>query len=535
MKLRLPQLVEKFMQIRAPLFVKIMAPLVVLIILTVGLSGYLIYQETTRRWQADMDTRVQRVAALVANTVDIDQLQLIREPADIDGPAYAQIAGQLEQATTAGNLAWVGIYYREGDYFYYWADYDYSGVGYPFFYATPAHLATYLDQQPRPVEYTDEFGSYFGYIAPIIALTETGESQVVGLVEALIDQESRYLLQRATLNRVLLILVVGSIIAISLSALITVSLFNLPLRQLQKGALILARGQFGHTISLPSRDELSDLADTFNYMSGQLDQFYRQQTERERVQHELEIARRVQQGIFPARIPQVPGLAIAALCRPHRETSGDFYDLLALGDGQLGVVVGDVSGKSISAAMLMVAAQSTIRAEAYNYDSPARVLDEANAMLYHNILPGMFTAASYARLDVQRREMVWANAGQIYPFLLRRSQPVKREEQLCYLETHGDSLPLGMTPAIRYYANQLSLLPGDTVVFYTDGIVEAMNPSRQLYGFERLEVLMRSLAHDLSPQALVEAIMDDVAAFVGPADQHDDITIVAVTLTDGLR
>ena len=520
------------MKIRVPLLIKIMVPLIALIIITVGISGYRVYRESTGRWRTEMDVRLERVAALVARTVDSDQLQSIREPVDIDTPAYSAVAQQLEQAMTAGNLNWVGIYYREGDYFYYWVDTDFTGVGYPFFFATPAHLAAYETQQPQPVQYTDEFGSYYGFVAPIVRTNKNGSAEVLGLVEALVYIEARDLLQRDTLNRVLGILIGGSVIAVGLSLVINLVLFNRPLRTLQRGALALAEGKFGYTINLPTRDEWGDLAATFNQMSDQLERLYQERAEQERVQRELEIARNVQQALFPAQIPTVTGLEIAAFCRPHRETSGDFYDLLELGAGQIGVVVGDVSGKSIPAAMLMVAAQSIIRAEAYNHSSPARVLNESNTILHHNIPRGMFAAVSYARFDARSGELVWANAGQIYPFLLHRVRPDNLQEYPRYLETRGVALPLGMHTAHLYKDHQLKLLSGDTVLFYTDGVIEAMNEERSLYGFERLESLVRTLDEDLTPQALIEAVLASVATFVGPAEQHDDITLVAIKVRD---
>jgi sigma-B regulation protein RsbU (phosphoserine phosphatase) len=520
------------MKLRTPLFIKIMLPIVALIILAVGLTGYRVYQASTQRWQTEMDTRLKRVATLVASTVETETLKLVREPTDIDGPAYARIATRLEQAVTAGNLAWVGIYYREGDYFYYWVDQDYSGVGYPFFYATPEHFAAFDDQQLHQVQYTDEFGSYYGFVAPIVIAGETGP-QTLGLVEALVDLESRDLLQRDTLSRVWPILVGGAVVAAILSLIITVVMVSRPLRQLQRGALALASGQFGHTIELRARvkDELQDVADAFNQMSGQLERLYREQADRERIQREMEIARTVQQALFPTQIPQVSGLEVAAFCRPHRETSGDFYDLLALSDGQLGVVIGDVSGKSIPAAMVMVAAQSTIRAEAFAQVSPAQVLDQSNVLLQRNMPRGMFVAASYARLDAGSGEMVWANAGQIYPVLLHRVRPADPQDYPRYLEATGAAFPLGLNPDIEYEDQPLKLIPGDIVLFYTDGVIEAMNPANELYGFERLETLVRSLAVDLSPQTLVEAVLADIATFVGSAEQHDDITLVAVKLT----
>jgi serine phosphatase RsbU (regulator of sigma subunit) len=518
------------MRIRMPLFVKVMLPLVALIIVTVGLSGYRVYRESTERFQSEMDTRLEHVAVLTANTISPTLLSSIREPVDIDGPEYKSIARQLESALTAGNLAWVGIYYREDDYFYYWVDADYTGVSYPFLYPAPGHLAAYEDQQAHRVQYTDEYGSYYGFVAPIIVTDEEGQSQVLGLVEAVLAGEATNLLQRDTLNRVWPILIGGSVIAVVLSMLVAGWTFNRPLRRLQQGALTLAAGQFGHTIDLRSNDELDELAGTFNEMSLQLEHLYIERAERERMQRELEIAHNVQQALFPARLPQLAGLEVAAYCLPYRETSGDFYDILALARERLGIVVGDVSGKSIPAAMMMVAAHSTIRSEAFDHESPAFVLSESNRMLSRDVPRGMFVAASYATLDARSRQMVWANAGQIYPFLLHRVRPAG-EQYPKYLETTGAALPLGMSSSVEYSDHCLQLQPGDTVLFYTDGVVEAMNSTRELYGFERLEALACEMSSSLSPQALIDAVVADVNAFVGPAEQHDDITLVAVRMS----
>ena len=515
---------------RVPLFVKMMAPLVVLILLIVLWSGYRVYQESTRRWQSEMDTRLERIATLVASTVDGERLKAVRQPMDTDGPVFLEIQEQLNQALTAGNLSWVGIYYRQGDAFFYWVDTDSTGVGYPFFYATPEHLAAYEDRQPHRVRYADEFGSYYGFVAPILVTGEAGEPEVLGLVEAVLVEEATQLVKRDTLSRVLPILIGGGLATMGLSLLVTMVVLNRPLRRVRQGALALASGRLGYTIKLGSDDELGDLARVFNQMSTQLEELYRERAEHERLQRELEIARGVQQALFPAQLPQVAGWEIAALCRPHRETSGDFYQLLALDEGQLGVVVGDVSGKSIPAAMLMVAAHSAIGAEANDHASPGQVLNEANAVLCRNIPRGMFVAASYARLDAASGEIRWANAGQLYPLLVHRPHPIEAQEDLLYLETSGMAVPLGMHPAASYDDQRLKLVPGDTVVFYTDGVVEAMNPARELYGFERLEGLVRSLPPDTGPQALIEAVLADVSAFIGSAELHDDLTLVVVKL-----
>lgn len=262
------------MKLRISVFVRIMAPLVLLIVLTVGISGYRVYRATTERWQSEMDTRLERVATLIAQQVDPELLQQIRQPADLGNAAYLQIQQILNMALTAGNLNWIGIYYSEGGYLYYWVDTSDSGVGYPFFYATPAHFAALQDGQPHRVAYTDEFGSYYGFVAPIVVRDESAQPQTIGLVEAVLDGESAQLLQRSSLSQVLPTLIGGMLVAIGVATLITMLAFQRPLQHLKRGALALANGEFEHTILLHSNDELGDLAITFNQMAVQLASVY---------------------------------------------------------------------------------------------------------------------------------------------------------------------------------------------------------------------------------------------------------------------
>lgn len=517
------------MSIRFPIFFKITIPMILLITITIGVSGYLVYTESTQRWQADLDTRLNRVTRLLATTINTDALQEIREPVDIDNPEYRVVQLQLQQVLTASNLAWVSIYYRDRDQIYYWVDTNATGVGFPFLYATEEHYAAFIDRSPQRVRYAAETGAYYGTVMPIIVANQDG-SQVLGVVEASFAQEASVLVQRTLITRIVIILASGVIVAIGLAAIITNLLFNRPLRRLQRGALTLATGNFGHTIDLDTHDELGDLARTFNFMSNEIGHLYRERADSERTQRELEIAHDVQQALFPKDTPRLSGIEIAAFCKPHRETSGDFYDLITLGDGRLGIVVGDVSGKSLPAAMVMLLAYSTIRAEANDHMSPAMVLNESNAILCRNVPQGMFIAASYALLDSHSHEMVWANAGQLMPVLLRDLPALDTQHHPQYLETTGDRFPLGVIPDLTYNDQRLRLPLGSTVLFFTDGVVEAHNTIQELYGFQRLDTLVGSLPANLPPQAIIDAVLSDVFAFVGSAEQHDDITLIAVKI-----
>jgi sigma-B regulation protein RsbU (phosphoserine phosphatase) len=248
-----------------------------------------------------------------------------------------------------------------------------------------------------------------------------------------------------------------------------------------------------------------------------------------RVEQELEIARQIQSNLFPSTLPQAAGLTLAATCLPARETGGDFYDVVALGGLEqhsregavLGIMVGDVSGKSIPAAMLMAVARSIARSEARDHQKPEAVMRETNSLVALDVPPRTFVALCYATLDMERRRLALANAGQLAPL---RRRPDGRVE---YLEVNGPTFPLGIAPDVPYVALDVDLAPGDVLVFYTDGIVEAQNSDRELFGFERLEALVRAEGH-LPPQQLIERVLAAIEDFIGPVPQHDDMTLVVL-------
>jgi sigma-B regulation protein RsbU (phosphoserine phosphatase) len=244
-----------------------------------------------------------------------------------------------------------------------------------------------------------------------------------------------------------------------------------------------------------------------------------------RVEQELEIARQIQGNLFPRELPVVSGLTIAARCLPARETGGDFYDLVLLDDSHtaVGLMVGDASGKSIPGAMLMAVARSTARSEARDHALPETVMRETNRLIALDVPPNAFVALCYGVVDAAARRLALANAGQLSP--LRR----RADGQVEYLHVPGPTLPLGIHPDTPYQTLEVPLQPGDLLVFYTDGIVEAHDGRRALFGFERLERLVYDNGH-LPPEQVVEAVLGAVVAFAGETPQHDDMTIVAIRI-----
>ncbi|MEF3275680.1 MAG: GAF domain-containing protein [Chloroflexus sp.] len=238
-----------------------------------------------------------------------------------------------------------------------------------------------------------------------------------------------------------------------------------------------------------------------------------------RVEQELAIARQIQSKLFPRELPSCPGLSVAARCIPARETGGDFYDVIDLGS-RIGVIVGDVSGKSLPAAMLMAVARSTARSEARNHELPRLVLAETNRWLVDDVPRNAFVALGYALIDPIEHRLTLANAGQLAP-LLRHA-----DGRTSFLETAG-ALPLGVLPNTRYNQIELDLAPGDTLVFCTDGIVEAQNARRELFGFDRLERLVRHWGY-LPPASLLDRLLAEVQAFSEDHTVRDDMTLVVV-------
>jgi phosphoserine phosphatase RsbU/P len=243
-----------------------------------------------------------------------------------------------------------------------------------------------------------------------------------------------------------------------------------------------------------------------------------------RYETELEFARQIQQNLLPRSLPDVPGLRLAGLCQPAYATGGDFYDYILLPNHRLGIMVGDVTGKSLPAAMVMALARNTLRAEQINHPTPAAALTSANHWLYQDIQRGTFVATVQALIDPLERKMEWVNAGQTAPLLLRQG----KIDYLWPDEALG--LPLGITPDGEYTQAEMTLHSGDILLFYTDGLVEAKNATGELFGFERLEASLLRLPPLDGPQQVIDHLLAEIQAFVDDAEQHDDITLVVAQM-----
>jgi serine phosphatase RsbU (regulator of sigma subunit) len=276
--------------------------------------------------------------------------------------------------------------------------------------------------------------------------------------------------------------------------------------------------------SADDRKLLSDLA-TQTAPAVRVAQLVRQQQqeaqERERIEQELRIARLIQQTLLPKSLPQLEGYDLAAYYQPAREVGGDFYDFLNLEDGRLGLVVGDVTDKGIPAALVMATTRTMLRAAAQRLFSPGEVLRQANEALVSDIPPNMFITCLYAILEPESGHLVYANAGHDLPYRRRADRDGQAEE----LRARG--MPLGLMPGMGYEEKEIVLGEGESVLFYSDGLVEAHDPNYEMFGFPRLQGLVGS--HRLGGSSLIGFLLSELSGFTGEGwEQEDDITLVTL-------
>jgi sigma-B regulation protein RsbU (phosphoserine phosphatase) len=241
--------------------------------------------------------------------------------------------------------------------------------------------------------------------------------------------------------------------------------------------------------------------------------FLKERLEKERMQSELKDARSIQTNLFPREAPLIPGFTINGICLPCLEVGGDWYDFISMPDGRLGIVMADVSGKGMGAALLMSSTRSLLRLIAVSNYSPGEVLEQLNEILVKDFPSTKFVTMIYALLNPADKSLVFANAGHLNPIFIKSSQ-------INILNT-AEGLPLGISYS-SYSECKIKLTPGSRIVFYTDGVTEAMNKNSDEFGAERLNV------HFADPLASVQSLINDVYNFTNGNRQSDDITVVMI-------
>ena len=253
-------------------------------------------------------------------------------------------------------------------------------------------------------------------------------------------------------------------------------------------------------------------------LRGQL--LEQERIERERIEQDLRMARSIQQASLPEEVPSLEGWQIAPYYQPAREVGGDFYDFFELEDSRMGLAVGDATGKGMPAALAVTASCSMLRAVAQDSGySPGEVMARVNKTLLARIPSNMFVTCFYAILEPESGTLTYANAGHDLPYLWHGGAAE---------ELRARGMPLGLMPGMDYEEKEIVLKKGDSALLYTDGLVEAHDPQREMFGFARLQALVSEHGEE-EERSLEEALLEELYSFVGEGwEQEDDITLLTL-------
>ncbi len=325
----------------------------------------------------------------------------------------------------------------------------------------------------------------------------------------------------------LLVEMVALFFGVSLSRRITGAV-----NHLYEGTRRVSKGDFEHRIPVNTHDQLGDLAESFNQMTGTMQRLLKVEKEKERLETEIEIAREVQGQLYPKDAPPVCGLRLTAHCEPARMVSGDYYDYQDLSNGHVAFAIGDVAGKGISAALLMATIQAALRAQISHLDvkrdltdedcSPLPELDSAalvsklNKQIYAHTSPEKYATFFFAFFDPKTCTLTYTNAGHLSPLLVRGSN-------VTLLDSNGTVV--GAFPFAHYDSSCLTLEPDDMIVCYTDGITEPENAYGEMFGEERLIELVKKHSAD-EDREIVRIVMEAVRNWTGVPELSDDMTLL---------
>ncbi len=295
------------------------------------------------------------------------------------------------------------------------------------------------------------------------------------------------------------------------------------------------QGDFTHKIAIKNEDQLGELAGSFNSMTASIEDLLRQAAEKKRLEEELRIAHEIQMSLLPQGPLQMRGLSVTALCVPAREVGGDYYDFLPLGDYRVGVLIADVSGKGTSAALYMAELKGLVLSLSQIHTSPRALLVAANRIIAHHLDARSFITMTYAVIDLRARTLTYARAGHT-PLIYVPGACVpgqRRDVQILVPDGMVVGLKLDNGEMFERLLQEqtIALQPGDLYLLFTDGISEAMNARDDCFGEARLGQLVETHAH-LPSDELRERVLREIAAFVGDAPQHDDMTMILLKIDE---
>lgn len=376
---------------------------------------------------------------------------------------------------------------------------------------------------------TDRSNLFIGALIPVEALSEHANN----IGERILATNAKI---SDSMNSKANILIVFSVVIFAFSIIVSIIVFNKltksivkPISVLSEGAKKIGEGDLYYKIDLDTNDELSDLADSFNNMTGELNKYIKELTsvmmDKERLETELDVAKRIQVSMLPTKFPNYEEFDIIASMTPAKKVGGDFYDFFFIDEEHLAFNIADVSGKGVPAALFMGKAKALIKDSLKFTGDPSKALFVVNNQLCEDNDEGMFVTAFAGVLNIKTGELVYANAGHNPPLVYS-----KENEQYEYIKPKANFILAAMSN-LRYKNESITLKKGERIFCYTDGVTEAMDISNSLYSEDRLlKTLNSEEVKNKSIQEVLEYVKNDIDKFSSGVQQADDITMLSIEL-----
>lgn len=365
----------------------------------------------------------------------------------------------------------------------------------------------------------DEWGVFMSGYAPV----RDSDGRTVAILGVDMSADDVKSVERAVGHRIQAILIIVTILSVLLGIIVSSRVVK-PVIRLVAGTRHVARGELNYRVAVKGDDEVAELGKSFNRMAsdlrGYVDELQRTTAEKERLLKELEIAKGIQQSFLPNSAPQIGHIDIAAVTVPARIVGGDFYDFIPFGKGRWGLVVADVSGKGIPAALFMALSRTLVRASTRGAVPPSKAIEHANHLILEDNKANMFVTLFYAILDSEKMTFEYVNAGHNPPLLLDGESG-----GIVLLKAQG--VPLGLTPDMSLKVETVRLVKGNVLTIYTDGVTEAINDSGERFEIEHLSTVIKK-NRMLSSETIIKNTQDEVKSFVGTQPQFDDITLMVL-------
>jgi HAMP domain-containing protein len=502
-------------------------------IIVCAASGFFIYRHVSDFVFEKLRSDLVELASISSTRVDAETLLSIPlEPEGVQSAAYQKIEKDLERIQQAApSIKYIYIFSKDPlqqNILRFVVDVS-AEDGADEYVASPGdeydatNFPELIEAFEGPIAdrsiTTDEWGAFLSGYVPIIDKNK----EAVAVLGVDMKAEDVYRIQDGIKRYLILSLIFGILLSIVLAIFMSGGIAK-NVKLLGKGFQRVAAGDLDYNVKVKGNDELSDLAQFFNKMSVDLKGYVRElqktTSEKERLLSELNIARDIQQGFLPEFAPVISGIDIAAATRPARVVGGDFYDFIPISKDRYGIVIADVSGKGVPAALFVALSRAIIMSSRNLFDTPDMVVKHANAGMIELSRSSMFETLFYGVLDAKNMAFSYANAGHNPPFILSvpKTDPVLLNAQ---------TFPIGINPDMEISTKMQQLKSGDAMVLYTDGITEAMNIENEEYGELRLTDIVRKNT-SMSSKDIIEEINKDIELFQGNAEQHDDMTIIVI-------